>query len=107
MNFTGKIIALAQRRGGTTKDGKIWSSQDYVLETIEHYPQRVVFGVFGDNVQNFQLSVGDTVTVSLTFNARKGRTADSWFNNISCYAVEVKKAAPEPYGEVPSVFGTE
>lgn len=90
MKFTGKIIAEAGRRGGTTADGKIWTFQDYVLETIEHYPQRIVFAVAGSNIDNFQLAVGDVVTVSLSFNARKGTRGDAWFNNIQCYSVEVK-----------------
>lgn len=97
MQFTGNIIAKAKRRGGTTKDGKIWTVQEYVLETLEHYPQRIVFGVSGQNIDNFQLAEGDTITASISFNARKGTQGDAWFNNVMCYAVEVKKKPlPQP-----------
>ena len=32
MEFTGKIIAILQPRGGVSKSGNEWKSQEYVIE---------------------------------------------------------------------------
>ena len=38
MEFTGKIIAILQPRGGVSKSGNEWKSQEYVIEDHGQYP---------------------------------------------------------------------
>ena len=34
MEFTGKIIAILQPRGGVSKSGNEWKAQEYVIEDV-------------------------------------------------------------------------
>ena len=62
--ITGKIIAVLPTRSGTSARGTQWSSQTSVIETHEQYPKRVAFDVLGDKITEFNLQVGEEVTVS-------------------------------------------
>ena len=46
MEITGKIIEVLPLKNGTSPKGE-WQSQQYVLETIEQYPHKFLFEVFG------------------------------------------------------------
>lgn len=97
MDITGKIIVATEPRGGVSqRTGSAWKSQDFVIETHEQYPKRCVFSVFGeDRLREFNLQVGDEVTVSFDIDAHEynGR----WFNNLRAWrVVRVDPNAPQP-----------
>lgn len=92
--LTGKVIAvLPLANGVSSKTGKEWASQEYVIEEQNaRYPQRVCFEVFGsEKIQQFALQLGDVVTAKFELGAREynGR----WYNKISCWGVERSLAA--------------
>lgn len=87
MEITGKIIAVLPERGGISKTGNEWKTQEYVLETHEQYPRRICFNVFGaDKISQFNIQAGEEMTVSFDINAREynGR----WYNDIRAWRVE-------------------
>lgn len=87
MELTGKIIHAGEPRGGQSqRTGNPWKSQDFVVETHEQYPKKCVFTVFGeDRLRQFNIKVGDEVTVSFDIDAHEwnGR----WFNDIRAWNV--------------------
>lgn len=94
MEIKGKIIAVMEKRSGVAQQsGKAWSTQEYVIETInEQYPKRCVFNVFGDeNIQKFALELGKVVTIHFDINAREynGR----WYNDIRAWRVDPEQEA--------------
>lgn len=94
MEITGKIIAVLEARGGTSKAGNEWKMQEYVLETHEQYPRKICFNVFGaDKIEQFNIQAGEEMTVSFDINAREynGR----WYNDIRAWRVE-RGTAPTP-----------
>ncbi len=94
MEITGKIIAVLPERGGISKTGNEWKTQEYVIETHEQYPRKVCFNVFGaDKIAQFNIQTGEEMTVSFDINAREynGR----WFNDIRAWKVE-RGTAPAP-----------
>lgn len=104
MEITGKIIAVLPERGGVSKTGNEWKMQEYVLETHEQYPRKICFNVFGaDKIAQFNIQVGEEVTVSFDINAREynGR----WYNDIRAWKVErgVAPAPAAPYEAAPQV----
>lgn len=88
MDFTGNIIETGRRSGGVTAEGKVWTAQEYVMETIERYPQRVVFSVTGENIDKFGIQPGMRMKVSVDFHATKNKNSQQWYNNVRCWAVE-------------------
>lgn len=104
MEITGKIINVLEPRGGVSqRTGNSWKSQEYVIETIEQYPKRCVFNVFGeDNINRFNIQIGQELTVSFDINAREWQ--GRWFNDIRAWNVQPAQAAAVPQqvpGEMP------
>ena len=46
MELQGKVIAVLPERSGVSARGE-WKTQDYVIETHDQYPRKMVFNVFG------------------------------------------------------------
>ena len=92
--ITGKIIAVLPTRSGTSARGTQWSSQTAVIETHEQYPKRVAFDVLGDKITEFNLQVGEEVTVSFDINAREFN--GKWWNSVNAW--QVVRQAPAQGG---------
>ena len=94
MEITGKIIAVLPERGGISKTGNEWKTQEYVLETHEQYPRRICFNVFGaDKISQFNIQAGEELTVSFDVDAREWQ--GRWFNSIRAWKVE-RAATQQP-----------
>ena len=64
MDLQGKVIAVLPAREGTSARGP-WKSQEYVIETHDQYPKKMVFNVFGaDRIEQFAIKAGDELNVS-------------------------------------------
>ena len=86
MELQGKIIAVLPERSGVSARGE-WKTQDYVLETHDQYPRKIVFNVFGgDRIAQFNIKAGDEITVSFDIDAHEyqGR----WYNSIRAWNVQ-------------------
>lgn len=87
MDLIGKVIAVLQPKSGVSaKSGNQWMSQDYVIEIPGQYTKKCVFTIFGqDRIQQFNLQMGETVTVSIDIDAHEynGR----WFNEVRAFNV--------------------
>lgn len=96
--ITGKIIAVLPTRSGASARGTQWSSQTAVIETHEQYPKRVAFDVLGDKITEFNLQVGEEVTVSFDINAREFN--GKWYNSVNAWQVvrQVGQQAPAQGG---------
>lgn len=87
MELTGKIIAVLPERGGISKAGNEWKIQEFVLETMEQYPRKMMFNVFGaDRLAQFNIQLGEVLTVSFDIDSREynGR----WYNDIRAWKVD-------------------
>lgn len=72
-------------------------TQEYVIETMENYPRKCCFSIFGeDKIKTFNIQIGEVMTVSIDIDAHEyqGR----WFNEIRCWQInrnpQVSGAAP-------------
>lgn len=101
MEFTGKIIAILQPKGGVSKStGNEWKAQEYVIENHDQYPRKMCFEVFGaDKIAQFNIQMGEELTVSFDIDARQWQ--DRWFNSIRAWKVE-RVAVPGVMGAAPA-----
>ena len=95
MDITGKIIAVLPTRSGTSAKGTQWSSQTAVIETHEQYPKKVAFDVLGEKITEFNLQVGEEVTVSFDINAREFN--GKWFNSVNAWKVVREQVPAQGY----------
>lgn len=99
MELQGKIITALPAKTGTSARGE-WKVQEYVVETHDAYPKKMVFSVFGDDrILRFNIQVGQEVTVSFDIDAHEynGR----WFNSIRAF--DVRLVDPATVGAQPGV----
>ena len=94
MELQGRVIATTEVKSGQSARGD-WKAQDFVIETHESYPHKMVFSVFGeDRLSRFNIQVGQEVQVFFDIDAREynGR----WFNSIRAY--DVRQVDPATIG---------
>lgn len=85
MEFTGKVIAVLPEKSGTSAKGE-WKSQQYVIETEEQYPKRLLFDVFGgDKIASFAIKEGEKITVH--FDPRADEHEGKWYGSNRCWNV--------------------
>ncbi len=91
MEIKGKIIHILPLQEGVSKAGNPWKKQEYVLETLDQYPKKVCFDLFGDKADQYRAEIGDDVTLSFDIESREynGR----WFTSIRGWKLE--KTLPE------------
>jgi len=87
MELQGKVIVALPERSGVSSRGE-WKSQEFVIETHESYPKKMVFNVFGaERLQRFGVKVGQEVNVSFDVDAHEYN--NRWFNSINAFDVRV------------------
>ena len=99
MEFTGKIIAILQPKGGVSKTtGNEWKAQEFVIENHDQYPRKMCFEVFGaEKIAQFNIQMGEELIVSFDIDANAWQ--DRWFNRIRAWKVErVNASAPTVSG---------
>lgn len=76
MEIRGRIVQALALQSGTSAAGRAWKKQEFVLETFDQYPRKVVFTIFGDKVDQlapqfatFMQNMTD-VTVSIDIESR-------------------------------------
>ncbi len=101
MEIVGKIIFKLPLQSGVSKAGNNWSKQEYVLETMDAYPKKVHFDMFGERADQYPLNVGQIVKLSFDIESREynGR----WYTSIRGWKAEdasnevpAAAAAPAP-----------
>jgi hypothetical protein len=87
LDITGKIIQILPSTTGTSKAGKDWVKQEFIVETQEAYPKKICIGLMGEKVQEIKKYVpGNEVKVSLNIESREYQ--GKWFTNINAWRIE-------------------
>ena len=87
MEVVGKIIQVLPAQEGIGKNGNPWKVQPYVLETLDQYPRKVHFEVFGeDRIKQNPYDIDQLVTVSFDIESREfnGR----WYTSIRAWRIQ-------------------
>ena len=87
MKVVGKIIQVLPAQEGIGRNGNPWKIQPYVLETLDQYPRKVHFEVFGeDRIKQNPCDIDQLVTVSFDIESREfnGR----WYTSIRAWKIQ-------------------
>ena len=100
MDIKGKVVQLLQQQTGMGKKGP-WKKQEFIIETQSQYPKKVCLSAWGDKIDQFNLSVGDLVNVSVDLESREynGR----WYTEARAWKLEKdgSSGGPPPPMEEP------
>src|SRR4051812_34337399 len=105
MEIKGKVLQLLQPQTGMGKKGQ-WKKQEFILETQTQYPKKVCLSAWGEKIDQYNLSVGDVITVQVDLESREynGR----WYTEARAWKLDKNgseggSSAPfpsdEPYTE--------
>ena len=87
MEVVGKTIQVLPLQEGIGRNGNPWKLQGYVLETLDQYPRKVHFEVFGeDRIKQNPCEIDQLVTVSFDIESREfnGR----WYTSIRAWRIQ-------------------
>jgi hypothetical protein len=91
MEVKGKIIAVQPVQSGEGKNGT-WKKQEYVIEYEQssQYPRRMMFNLWGDKIDQYNIREGQTLNVGFDIDCREynGR----WYNDIRAWKIDVVSA---------------
>ncbi len=86
LEINGKITDVLPVQSGTSKAGREWQKQEFVIETDEQFPRKVCFTLFGDKISLIDgFNTGDEVAVAFNLESREfnGR----WFHNVNAWRI--------------------
>jgi len=98
MEITGAIEKILTLESGTTKDGKEWQKQSFIVANNEGYDNKkqiFCFEIFGEEkVTNFNKynKVGDVVKVD--FNISTNEWKERYFTSLQAWKVFKAEQAP-------------
>lgn len=101
LKVTGVITKVLDKQSGTSKAGKEWVTQDFILDTNEEWNNLYCFALFGaEKIENFEKynKVGQTVEVEFNVNCREYK--DKYYTNLSAWKIHKSDASPVSNSEV-------
>lgn len=87
LDITGKILQIMNETSGQSKSGNPWVKQEFVIETYDKFPRKVMISVMGDKVQDLKrFKAGDEIKASLNIESREynGR----WYTDVRAWKLE-------------------
>jgi len=93
LKITGTVQQVLDEQSGEGRNGP-WRKQEFILETEGNYPKSVCLVVWGDNIDQFGIQMGERVTASIDIQSREynGR----WYTDVKAWKVERDSATGGP-----------
>ena len=85
MILKGKFKALLKKEQGTSKTGKLWVKQSFILDTGADFNSEICIATFGENIEKIQnIKEGTDIEASVNisskeFNGKYYHNIDGWF----------------------------
>ncbi len=83
----GKIISILEMESGTSKAGKEWRKQSFVVDTGAQFNPNVCFSLFGEEKINMLRDFGNGQEVEVAFNVSSREFNGKWYHNIDAWKI--------------------
>jgi hypothetical protein len=88
MNIKGKLKKKLDLVTGTSKAGKEWQKQSFVIDTGAKYNNIICIEAFGDKVQDLNnVSEGDTLDVQININCNEYK--GKYYTSLQAWSISV------------------
>lgn len=90
MEIEGKLIQKMPVQSGQSNNGKDWIRGGFVIETMDEYPKKIAFQMFGQEKVDLvnQLQINQIVQVKFSIESREYPIGSGkWFTNANCFSV--------------------
>lgn len=92
LKIEGEITHILPVESGTSKAGKEWKKQTFVINTGADFKPEVSFGLFGDEKIEMMEGYKEGQTVEVLFNISSNEWNGKWFQSIDCWKIQSVKA---------------
>ena len=100
----GKITQILDVESGTSKAGKEWKKQGFVIDTGAQYNPEVCFSLFGDEKINMLRDFGAGQEVEVAFNISSREFNGKWYHNIDAWKITAAgQGAPMSNAPAPEI----
>jgi hypothetical protein len=86
MQLTAKLIQLLPLQTGTGKNGE-WKKQDIIVETDGQYPKKVSVSIWGEKINEQQLTIGNTLTIDFDIESRE--YSGRWYTDLKAWKIDI------------------
>lgn len=92
VELTGTIVQMLPYESGTSKAGKEWRKQVFILETQDQYPRKVAISLLNDNIDKYAIQVGKVVTANLEIESREWN--GKWYTEVKAWQITSPQGQP-------------
>ena len=86
MQLKATLIQLLPLQNGMGKNGQ-WKKQDIIVETDGQYPKKVSVSIWGDKINETQLQIGNSLTISYELESREFN--NRWYTDVKAFKIEL------------------
>ncbi len=91
MDLKGKVITILPMVTGEGKNGP-WKKLEFVIETQDQYPKKVMFGIMGAKIDQNPVIIGQEIVVS--FDAESREYNGKYYTNLNAWKITAAGSAP-------------
>lgn len=88
LSITGKIKHKLELESGTSKAGKEWKSQSFILDTEANYNPDICFKLFGEEKIKLLNDLNEGEKVHVYFNLSSREWNGKWFTSADAWKIE-------------------
>ena len=93
LQTSGRIIKILDIESGTSKAGKEWKKQSFVIHTGDEYNPEVCFSLFGEDKIEKLSTFSENQTVNVSFNLSSREYNGKYYHNIDAWRINKAAAA--------------
>lgn len=89
----GTIINVLPMQSGTSKAGKEWKKQEFVIDTGGNYPKQICFSLFNQKIDQYPIKLGYRIRVFFELESREynGR----YYTQVNGWKIEMADAVQQ------------
>lgn len=84
----GRITKILKVESGTSKSGKEWKKQSFVIDTGAKFNPEVCFSCFGDDKLDMLSNYKEGQAVEVSFNVSSREFNGKYYHNIDAWSIK-------------------
>ncbi len=101
LEIVGKLVKILPEVSGQSKSGNAWRKQEFVVETLDQYPKKVCFNVWGDRIEILN-SFGINDELKVSFDVESREYQERWYTDIKAWRIERNSAESNSGKDTPA-----
>jgi hypothetical protein len=86
IEITGKVHKILAELVGTSANGNQWKKRDFVIETLDQYPKKIVFTVWGDKADELN-NFNENQQVTVSFDPESREYNGKWYTDLKAWKI--------------------